>query len=403
MPGQINSINDLMRGTYQGTFALELLGAIPQGMGTPAMQGAGALARGDLLKADDQFVTTKTNYFNPIYGAAVFNWLNYESDVWKLLRKTTFQQLGDSFRVTEATATNFWGQLETATALGDTDIPTLREVTVTKPAIMYNHWNSTFHAQLQSTYQDAPKKNAEAYFREHFTEQHPSDINAWLMKDTDTLAASGGNFDNYIESIDRVCSDAAEEALAGIDAGDCDIHGFDRSAGEGEAYNDINAGVNRDLDAGLLDDMIGDCKKYSKKKNFIMITDEAQLSTLEALESVKHRQQGQDKWKIDVRNGVNTRKGAIAGFSVSSYHGAGIEVPIFTTKDCHAEAGGNGNIYLLDSDEIEIRIALPTVYLATDKTHFLPLDSMQFLYMFMTVAQLVPTKFACHGAIKYLN
>jgi hypothetical protein len=149
--------------------------------------------------------------------------------------------------------------------------------------------------------------------------------------------------------------------------------------------------------------MIADCKKYSESKRFILLTDEVQLNTIEALDGVKQRYPSGGPWKIDTVNGVQTRKGLQIGFSVSSYVGAGIEVPIFTSKDIHAEAGGNGNIYLLDLDHIEVRVALPTVYMSTENSHFLLLDSFNYKYMYLTVAQLIADKYNCHGAVKYLN
>lgn len=409
------SVDDLCNITYEGQYAkhffsnqpgLGMAGRAPSpDLGSLGADGLGSqlvMRNEDLLKADDPFLTTKDQYYNPIYGKAVNDWLNHEADVFKLLKKTTYQQKGDSLRVVTADASNFYGQLETAASLGETDIPDLTEVTYTDPAVMYNHWDSSLIAQLKTRWQDSPMQNAAEYFKAYFAIKHASDINAKLLFETGTLARIGGNFDNYIESIDRICSDAAEELL--LDAGDCDIYGFDRSASQAEAYNDINAGTLRNLQLGLLDDMISDCKKYSRGKNFIMITDEVQLNSIQALDGVKQRYaSGQSPWKISTVNGVSTRKGESIGFPVSSYVGAGIEVPIFTSKDIHAEAGGNGNIYLLDMDHIEVRMALPPVYMSTENMHFLVLDSFNYKYMYLTVAQLCADQFNVHGAIKYLN
>ncbi len=402
--------NQLMNMTYEGTYAAQFMSAFPaagmrltpggiSGLGSKGM--ARSLHDGELLKADDPFLTTKTNWFNPIYGQSVMDWLNHEADLFKLLRKDTYLSKGDSQRVATAAPANFHGQLETGTALGDTDIPTLMEMNYTDPATMYSHWESSMLAQMKSQWQDSPKQNAAAYMKEYMFKQHASDINAKLMVETGTLAAPGGAFDNFIESIDRVCSDSAEEAL--LDADDCDIHGLDRSAGQGEAYNDINGGTLRNLSLGLIDDMVADIKQYSESKEFIMITDESQLNNIQALEGSKIRYGAGDKWKIDSINGVNTRNGIKIGYAVSSYVAAGIDIPIFTTKDCHAESGGSGNIYCLDVNHVNIRMALPTVYLDTENQHFLLLDSFNYKYMLLTVAQLIADKYNCHGAIKYLN
>jgi len=403
------SIDDLMKYTYEGRYADDFMKMFPIGFGKPALGLAGGqggptsaqMHSGDLLKADDPFLVSKTNYFNPIFGMTTMDWLNHEADLFKLLRKETYAQKGDSGRVITAAAVNFRGQLETAAALGETDIPTVEKFTYDDPAVMYSHWSSSMIAQMKSTWQDTPKKNAAAFFKEYMGIQHASDLNAKLMVETGTLAKIGGDYDNFIESVDRVCSDGAEEAL--LDAGDCDIHGWDRSANEAEAYNDINGGTLRNLSLGLIDDMVADIKKYSRSKNFIMVTDDTQLNNMEALEGVKLRYAPSDKWKVDAQSGVNTRKGAKIGFAVSSYVAAGIDIPIFITKDCHFESGGSGNIYCLDMDHIAIRMALPTVYFDTENVHFLLLDNFNYKYMYLTVAQLVADQFNCHGAIKYLN
>jgi hypothetical protein len=412
--GVINNFQDLMDYTYEGQYAEQyMLGggtprAFKQGgdgdlMSVPA-KGIGRMLDQnlDLKKADDPYLTTKTNYFNPIYGKTAVNWLNMEADLWKLLRKTTYQALGGSVRIITTEATNFHGQLETAASLGDTDIPTLQKVNYTDPAVMYNYWDASLLAKLKHNWEDTPGMSAEDFFKNYFAMQHPLNINLWLGQDTDTLAAGGGNFDNYIESIDRVCSDGAESALLSAPT-DNDIHGFDRSANEAEAYNDLNGGVLRNLTLDLIDDMVADTKLFSERRNYIMITSEEQLNKIESLEDVKRRYATTDKWKIDAVNGVNTRRGEVAGFAVSEYIAAGIPIPIFTSQHVHAESGGSGNIYLLDMDHIEVRVALPTVYISTEQGHFPLLDSMFFKYMYLTVAQLIADKYSCHGAIKYLN
>ncbi len=412
--GVINNFQDLMDYTYEGQYAEQyMLGggtprAFKQGgsgdlMSVPA-KGIGRMLDQnlDLKKADDPYLTTKTNYFNPIYGKTAVNWLNMEADMWKLFRKTTYQALGGSVRIITTEATNFHGQLETAASLGDTDIPTLQKVNYTDPAVMYNYWDASLLAKLKHNWEDTPGMSAEDFFKNYFAMQHPLNINLWLGQDTDTLAAGGGNFDNYIESIDRVCSDGAESALLSAPT-DNDIHGFDRSANEAEAYNDLNGGVLRNLTLDLIDDMVADTKLFSERRNYIMITSEEQLNKIESLEDVKRRYATTDKWKIDAVNGVNTRRGEVAGFAVSEYIAAGIPIPIFTSQHVHAESGGSGNIYLLDMDHIEVRVALPTVYISTEQGHFPLLDSMFFKYMYLTVAQLIADKYSCHGAIKYLN
>lgn len=407
MADQIVTFDELMAAVYQRRYAEQTFGMLApitqrnQSGGGLVPKHLGNEMPSEIMKADDPFLTSKTNYFNPIYGQSVIDWLNMESDIWALLPKSTYQAKGDSIRIKTADAVNFHGQLETASSLGDSDIPTVAEVNFTDPAVMYNRWDSSLIAQLKSTWQDTPRQNAAQYFRETMLEQHPKNINEWLGKEADTPAAAGGNFDNYIESIDRVCSDGAESAILSAPE-DNDIYGFDRSVNEAEAYVDLNGGVLRNLSLGLIDDMIADCKQYSTNRRFIMLTDEVQLNQIEALADTKLRYE-ENKFVISTVNGVQTRKGKEIGFSVSSYIGAGIKVPIFTSQHIVASSGGNGHIYLLDLDHIEIRVAMPTVYYETTNQNFSLLNKMYYEYILMTVAQLIADQFNCHGAIKWLN
>lgn len=416
---QLTSVDRLMYATYHGRYADSVLhGNLAMRNKTPNARFGGQHNIGfsafhpvygkDLLKADDPHTTAKTNYFDPFYGKAVVNWLDLEADIFKLIPKQTYAEEGGSWRHVDTAPTNFWGQLETHGALGDTDIPAVTKSDYDDPAVMYSHWDGTLLANLKSTtpgWDDPAGGNTIEWFKGYMAKQHASDINAKLMTDVDTPAAPGGSFDNYIESIDRVCSDAAESAITSA-ATDPDIHGFDRSANEAEAYVDLNAAADRDLTLDLIDDMMATISPFSDNNRYIIITDRIQLNTIEALEGVSRRfvaNSPENPFKISTENGVNTREGVQAGFSISTIHTNGIEIPIFVSKDTFVSGSGNGNLYALDLDHIAIRWALPTVFIDTTQQNFLLLDKLFYVYMFLSVAQLVADQYNCHGAIKYLN
>ena len=130
--GIINTFDDLMNYTYEGNYAEQYImgtdvlrspgfrGSDKDLMSVPAKGIARQLDRDlDLKKADDPYLTSKTNYFNPIYGRTAVNWLNMESDIWKLLRKTTYQALGGSVRIITAEQITNKGYITLEEALSD--------------------------------------------------------------------------------------------------------------------------------------------------------------------------------------------------------------------------------------------------------------------------------------------
>jgi hypothetical protein len=62
-----------------------------------------------------------------------------------------------------------------------------------------------------------------------------------------------------------------------------------------------------------------------------------------------------------------------------------------------------GNIYILDLDAIELRVAIPITYLETPPAAMLTGDVMKTRHMFLYAAQLLATNFRAHGAVKYLK
>lgn len=359
----------------------------------------------DLVKADDPLTTAKAGYFNSIFGRIVNFWLNYESVPWNIIEKATYAQKGDSWRYQATNPVNFYGQKESDNTLGDSDVPEPVEATFTDPAQMYNRWNAKLIAILKAGWTDSPGASNEAYMFDVMKKLHPLNISEWLMKSTDTPAIGGGTHDAYLESIDRLCSDDTESAELSAPE-DNDIYGFDRSAGEFPAYVDLGSpvGTQRDLDLAFIEDMVTFCKQYSDNNRFILLTGHDQVNTIQRLEDTKQRYYADEgKWKISIVNGVQTREGQTIGFPVSEIVSSGVRIPIFETQHAHNTGGVGSNIYLLDLDQIDIRVALPTVYLRTENKDFALVDDLRYEYNLLTVAQLCAPRALCHGAIKYLN
>jgi len=112
-------------------------------------------------------------------------------------------------------------------------------------------------------------------------------------------------------------------------------------------------------------------------------------------------------------NGVKTRRGVQAGFQVASYVTNGIRIPFFTSRHVANETSANrsatitdadiGNIYILDLDAVEIRMAIPITYLETPPAAMLTRDTMSTRHMFLFAGQLICTNFRANAAVKYLK
>ena len=112
-------------------------------------------------------------------------------------------------------------------------------------------------------------------------------------------------------------------------------------------------------------------------------------------------------------NGVSTRKGVEAGFTVGGLISNGLSIPVFGCDHVPGEVSTNvsatvtssniGNIYLLDLDEVELRIAVPVTYLETPPSSMLDIDYFQSRHIFLWAGQVIPHNIRALGAVKYLK
>jgi len=370
-------------------------------------------------------------YFEPKFSADVMAWVMRSDTLFRILPKTTFQRYGDSFKYFASDLSGATGVDGGSTpfASGSSESgPTLASFEEFKPAYIMDPWETDFTSVIESQWQQTPSTDAE-WLRQYHAQLFPDQIDKMLTEDVDTVANDGSSNLN-VESIDRICSDYTESG-AGTTfvsaATDGDIYWgkssplVDRSADSGDVFGanvDLPAtAAARVLSLDMIDDVVADCLDYAPSKNFIMVTGPRTVNEIEKLTEGKQRYS--DSWidgPVGVEytvNGVRTRPGRDAGFLVSSYMTNGIRIPIFENKHVVGENGNNrttkvtdndiGNIYILNLDTVELRVALPATYWKTPPEARLTGDRLKDRHALMMGLQLICTNFRSNGAIKYLK
>jgi len=369
-------------------------------------------------------------YFEPKFSAVVQAYVDRATEVFKLLPKTTFLAEGDSLKYYETDLESLKGVAATSKPFTDItaeSAPTIATLEEFEPAYLVDPWITNFMSRTRSTWQVDPKLDP-AWIKQYHTENLPNQIDKMLTRVVDVVADDGTAANANIESIDRICSCSAEASTTYVSvASDPDIYWrkstvlIDRSAdtddtfggGAGEGIDLPPTAAARTLSLDMIDDVIAASKKYSRNKRYIGITGPKTLNELQDLIEPKQRFLDTPMDYQLTLQGVSTRKGARTGFTVGAIITNGIEIPMFTCSHVANEDPANrssvitdaniGNIYFLDLDAIEIRVAVPITYLETPPAAMLTGDAMEVRHMFIYAAQLVATNFRAHAAVKYLK
>jgi hypothetical protein len=137
----------------------------------------------------------------------------------------------------------------------------------------------------------------------------------------------------------------------------------DRTAGTWNAGASVqyNSGTGRDLSLNLLDNAIMNIRKNGGEPNLILMGHD-QYFKLERLLNSQQRYLGQEEFEVGVGD-ERTFPGTRTGLILSTYLG----IPILTDNDVpvsvsSADAVLGQNVYVLDTDSIEIAVAQPTQY-----------------------------------------
>ena len=123
----------------------------------------------------------------------------------------------------------------------------------------------------------------------------------------------------------------------------------------------MNAGVGRDLSLNLLDTSIHNIRENGGEPKLILMGHD-QYFKLERLLNSQQRYMGQEEYQVGVGS-ERTFPGTRTGLVLATYMG----IPILPDADVpksHSSTSGvlGSNVYVLDTDYLELAIAQPTQY-----------------------------------------
>ena len=363
----------------------------------------GISKRYGISKADDDITTTTlAEGLNTVFGAKVFNQLNTKSEVFKLLKKEAWTQSG--FRALTARHATTAGVAEGG-AFPETDQPALKEITLTLKEVV-TPWQMSSKAEILSEADDG-LGNLAAFMRREQGEAHAFFLDDMLTKSVEANSdgsTGAGQAGNNMESLDRVTATLAYVTDAQSPSNsqdDCDMYGLDISsnsffdAGHTHFTDD---GSNNALALDDLDTMIAALLENGANYNSLVI-----LTGYDTYQNLKALMQGTNgAFKFDLAGAAAANQNGVtgeAGFNFDSRVGAYDGIPIFLSQ--HVPKDGASRLYMLDMDNLALRIAAPTTYV--DNTNLAVRQVLSREYAFITAGELVAYKRSTSGSIRDLT
>jgi hypothetical protein len=365
----------------------------------------GISKRYGISKADDNIDTSGlAEGLNTVFGAKVFNQLNTKSEVFKLLKKEAWTQSG--FRALTARHATTAGVAEGG-AFPETDHPELKEITLTLKEVV-TPWQMSSKAEILSEADDG-LGNLAAFMRKEQGEAHAFFLDDMLTKSVEANsdgATGAGQAGNNMESLDRVTATLAYVTDAQSPSNsqdDCDMYGLDISsnsffdAGHTHFTDD---GSNNALALDDLDTMIAALLENGANYNSLVI-----LTGYDTYQNLKALMQGTNgAFKFDLAGAAAANQNGVtgeAGFNFDSRVGAYDGIPIFLSQHVPKDASGASRLYMLDMDNLALRIAAPTTYV--DNTNLAVRQVLSREYAFITAGELVAYKRSTSGSIRDLT
>jgi len=363
----------------------------------------GISKRYGISKADDNIDTSGlAGGLNTMFGAKVFSQLNTKSEVFKLLKKEAWTQSG--FRALTARHATTAGVAEGG-AFPETDHPEIEEITLTLKEVV-TPWQMSSKAEILSESDDG-LGNLAAFMRKEQGEAHAFFLDDMLTKSVEANSdgsTGAGQAGNNMESLDRVTATLAYVTDAQSPSNsqdDCDMYGLDISS---KAFFDAghthftDDGSNNALALDDLDTMIAALlENGADYNNLVMLTG---YDTYQNLKALMQGTNGGYKFALDGaaaanQNGVTGE----AGFNFDSRVGAYDGIPIFLSQ--HVPKDGAARIYMLDMENLALRIAAPTTYV--DNTNLAVRQVLSREYAFITAGELVAYRRDTSGSIRDLT
>lgn len=349
---------------------------------------------------DAPTLTSTTGVYNPVFGADVWSQLNTEANVFGALPKYPWIKSGWRASTARGTSGSGGGVAE------DGDLPatvktTKQEISTKPKSIAHNFGNSDIQEILAKESQDDNIGDMEM-LKAEMGDLHKEDCNIWLMKNVAT--AAGDNF----ESIDRVCSSAAEATNCGdVSVTDGDIYTtIDRSSDTAHDATVLeNADSDRALSSDLWRSLHATLLEKGAKPSF-WLTGYDTNAEIQGIEEAKGRYLKETQVQMSV-NGVQTLQGQNAGHTFSSL----LHLPIIISKDTAKDT--LSRLYLLDTSDpkgmgaprLGLKILRPTMFFGTGMFMGNPfaLNKMNNEGMFCTRGELVCTGLPFQGKIRDLK
>jgi len=364
----------------------------------------GISKRYGISKADDNIDTTGlAGGLNTVFGAKVFSQLNTKSEVFKLLKKEAWTQSG--FRALTARHATTNGVAEGG-AFPDTDHPEIEEITLTLKEIV-TPWQMSSKAEILSESDDG-LGNLAAFMRREQGEAHAFYLDDMLTKSVEANsdgATGAGQAGNNMESLDRVTATLAYVTDAQSPSNsqdDCDMYGLDitNNAFFDAGYTHFtDDGSNNALALDDIDTGIATLLENGANYNSLVIL--TGYDTYQNLKALMQATSGA-AFRYDLQGAAAANQNGVtgeAGLNFDSRVGAYDGIPIFLSQ--HIPKDGASRMYLLDMDNLALRIAAPTTYV--DNTNLAVRQVLSREYAFITAGELVAYRRDTSGSIRDLT
>jgi len=374
---------------------------------------------------------TESNYYENQFAMGCQLWLSSFSEIYKLLDKKPITSFGDSFKYsTSFNLDDTAHDCEASTAIfGSPTEPGVSTVTGITSGIERIILNRSLHSMIKEKVPGANAGTDWAWITKEIAPQALAHkIDKWLggyetyshVHGVDTAAAKN------IECVDRMISNATESGADGNwvntktdgniywDGVGTGSAKFTRSDSTFEA--NVTLPATTDYVDGYPYNMMDEidklmilCKPNSKNKRFIGLTTGATLNLIEKELSPGQRYDETMTVQQSI-GGINTRAGKDAGFEVASITSCGVKFPVFTSEALPTENSQingvvtAGHFYLIDLDDLFIRVDMPTTYVETGfGSEMLSVNYFQSRALLFQCAQLICTNPKSQGAIKWIQ
>ena len=373
----------------------------------------------------DQLVGTDTDTKNIMFGAAVDNWLNFDSELWQILPKRPAPRTtGYRVYAGEPSGTGASGLPEDYAMMGSQTLASFVNVNWDWK------WHSvTFGASEKELQYSQLDDNVDywSFARDKWGQHHVKAIDDFLARPisvrqdwygvgkSGATGVAGATF--IIAGLDQMISSSSEATtLTGITgltgATNANVYPYGINlrrmgfAGTGygngpfDAVVDVSknatatlVGADRPLDLSLLDGVIRAVEQQGARREALII-----VTGYDTADAISDLLQARQRFTSTARimntlNGVQrvSSVGVDGGVDVMTYKG----IPIFRSRAVQNLKGGSGlaPIFGIHTPDCYIAVGMPTLYLETGQSDWLLMGKLRRKAGYFTAAELIFTRF----------